>query len=416
MRKHNYAKAILSVLLLCCLFACKKDTSPDGVTNTLKLPSGGQQVIQAHNTFAFNLMKAQLQADATGGNKLISPLSIYLSLAMAYNGAANATKDSIAKALSLTGISINDLNNLCKALIEQLPGEDNKVEVDIANSIWYTTQITAPLPSFLNITSDYYHASVKPLDFSNANAVNIINAWAAANTKDKIQKIIDVINAGEIMYLINAIYFKGSWKTGFKASDTYNDNFYLQSAGTVSVPFMKGKIQVNQGVSSQYTMVELPYSTGKGFSMYILVPNNSQTSVNALIGSLDQQSFSTTLQSLTSTAIDIIMPKWEYSYSIDNLLKPLSSLGMGLAFSDYADFTKLYTIGAKISRVVHKAYVKVDESGPEAAAVTATGVATTVNLPPASPLKLDHPFAYVIAEKQSGTILFVGTLNDPSKH
>ena len=127
----------LALVLTTCLLSCKKDAGIKQVTKTIVLPANGEAVVQANNQFAFKLMQSVIQADAGNTNKLVSPLSIYLALGMVYNGADNATKDSMAAALQLSGLTINDLNNACKALIEQLPGEDNKVALYIANSIWY---------------------------------------------------------------------------------------------------------------------------------------------------------------------------------------------------------------------------------------------------------------------------------------
>src|SRR4029079_2671480 len=187
--------------------SCKKPNEPD-IQKNIDLPQNGVAVASAGNQFAFDFLHRALQNDPGQNNKLISPLSIYLALSMAYNGANNATRDSMKHALRLDNISIEDLNNTCQALIEQLPEADNKIDISIANSIWYN-QTKQPLQSFLTTTHDYFHATVSPLNFASTDAVNTINKWVADNTHQKITSIIDKIDGGALMYLINAIYFKG---------------------------------------------------------------------------------------------------------------------------------------------------------------------------------------------------------------
>jgi serpin B len=398
--------------------SCKKNNQVADQTQIVNLPANGISVVTANNKFAFNFLQATLQNDTLPDNKLISPLSIYLALSMVYNGANNATVDSMANVLQLSGISVDNLNATCKALLQQLPVEDNEVQLSIANSIWYNKNNAQPLTSFLDTTMDFYNAAVQPLNFADQNSVNTINSWIAAHTDNKIQNVLTVIDPTDLMYLINAIYFNGAWKNAFNPSNTHNQNFYLQNGSTVSTPFMNQELTVNKYSDSSMNVMELPYGSGKSYSMYIIFPVNQQQTINVLASMMNQNILSDVLGHMDSALVELSMPSWEYSYAINDMKPELSSLGMNIAFGDGADFSKMYNPNqgnAYINKAIHKTYIKVNEQGTQAAAVTVIGVVTTV-APLETILTIDHPFLYAIIEKQTGTVLFVGTVNDPSQH
>lgn len=413
-------KKIFSFILigfLIFLASCNKPNPSVSVqTRNITLPADGMAIINANNKFAFEFFRATLQQDAANNNKLVSPLSIYLALSMVYNGADNATKDSIAKTLQLSGIDMNNLNAVCQMLISDLPQEDSKVKLSIANSIWYRQNNYNPIPTFLNTVQDNYIATVNPLNFDDPSAVNTINNWVAQKTNNKIPDIIDAISPGDLMYIINAIYFNGSWKYAFKASDTYNDVFYLQNGSNKMIPFMKQKITTKMYSDSLFSMIELPYGGGKSFSMYILKPVNQQQPLNKFSASLSDNYLTDAISKMDSVGFELQMPKWEYSYEIKDMKPELATLGMGIAFTGNADFSKLYDpsqVRVYISKAIHKTYIKVNEEGTEAAAANVIGF-TYTSLPPSVPIiKLDHPFLYAIVEKQTGAVLFLGMVNEP---
>lgn len=391
------------------LSCTKSNNDSPAVTRTVTLPANGASVVQANNIFGLKFMQAQLQEDASDNNKLISPLSIYLALSMVYNGADNATKDSMAVALQSMGININDINATCKALIEQLPGEDSKVTLDIANSIWYKQQGIQPLPSYLTTVTNYFSAQVQPITTADA-----INSWVDDKTKGNIKKIFDRINPDDLMYLVNAIYFKGSWQHKFKTEDTRNAPFYLQNGSTVQVPFMQQEDTLNTAFSQGYRVLELPYGGGGSFSMYLVDGGNNTSPINSLAANIDVTNLSGIIAAMHKSKVTVTMPKWEFNYAVPDMKPALSKLGMGIAFTDDADLSKMYnTPGVQITKATHKTYIKVDEEGTTAAAVTGISVGVT-SVSPDSIFRFDHPFVYIIAEKQTGTILFIGIMNNPS--
>jgi serine protease inhibitor len=409
---------LVTFITTCFFVSCKKSSAVSDHTQIITLPTNGASVIAANNKFAFNFLRASLQSDTTFNNKLISPLSIYLALSMVYNGANNATLDSIAKVLQLSGISIDDLNSTCEALLQQLPTEDNEVQLSIANSIWYNKNSFQPLTSFIDTTKSFYNAAIEPLNFADQSSVNTINNWIAQHTNNKIQKVLTAIDPGELMYLINAIYFNGGWKNAFKTSNTRNDIFHLQNGTSVSTPFMNEEITINKYGDSTMSVIELPYGGGKSYSMYILLPADQQLSINNFASLMNENILSGIISQMDSQHVAVSLPSWEYSYSIDDMRADLSSLGMGIAFGNGADLSKMYDptqTSAYINKAIHKTYIKVNEQGTQAAAVTVIGITTSVG-PAIQLLKFDHPFLYAIIEKQTGTVLFVGMVNDPSQH
>jgi serpin B len=394
--------------------SCKKD-NPAAVTRPLSLPAGSDAVITASNQFAFKFFNTVLQQDPALTNKLVSPLSVYSALSMVYNGAANATRDSIAKALQLNGISIDDLNTLNKALITQMPGEDSKVKLNIANSIWYNQAGLKPLTPFLDIIRNDYNGQVQSLDFANASAASSINSWVAQKTNDKIRNIIDETRSADWMYLINAVYFNGAWKYAFKTANTQPGPFN-RPGGVVTVPFMGDEWKVRVDFDSQFTLVDLPYGAGKSFDMYLVLPKDKSQSITDFAATFDLAKLESAASGMDSALIGIELPKWEYAYSIDDMQPHLTQMGMGIAFHDSADLSDMYSMPLgklRISQAIHKTYIKVSEQGTEAAGVTFIGVAPT-SMPAVPLIAFDRPFIYLLREQQSGAILFIGLVTDPS--
>ncbi|MHA4812218.1 serpin family protein [Flavitalea flava] len=405
------------VAALSCPFAfslsCKKSNGPEkDIAKDIVLPATGPAVIQAGQQFAFDFFRANQQTDNNrSSNKLISPFSIYLTLSMAFNGAANATQDSMKEALRLKNLTPDDLNNTCQALLQQLPFSDNKVEISIANSIWYR-QGMQPLPGFLDITKKDYAATVQELNFSDPASVKTINDWVSTGTQQKIPKILDKINANDLLFLINAVYFKGTWQYPFDRNATKDAAFYRTGNSSVTTPFMYlHQTPLGYFRNDSLQMIQLPYGGGN-FTMSILLPNSGLTATDILSG-LNAASFQYWQNGSTSYTMDLYLPKFKYSYSIGDMKPALSLMGMSIAFGDHADFSGMYNSPVMITQAIHKTFIETNEEGTVAAAATVIGMGTMASMPLS--IKLDHPFLYVIQEKTSGTILFTGLINDPSQ-
>jgi serpin B len=172
---------------------------------------------------------------------MISPLSISQALSMTLNGAGGDTKIAMEEALKVTGYDRDELNELNKALITALVSHDQKVTVNVANSIWYRKEFTV-LPDFITRNQTFYNADVKPVDFSDAGCKDLINSWVSEKTNKKIPEIIDQINPDAFMFLINAIYFKGAWTNEFDAKKTSSGSFYPEVGSEVQVDMMYQKM------------------------------------------------------------------------------------------------------------------------------------------------------------------------------
>lgn len=398
-------------LLVCCAGAACNKSSTAPFSRPVVLPSGSSATITATQQFAFDFFRAQLQTNDTAVNKLVSPLSIYFALAMTYNGAAHATRDSIQKTLRLTTNDTIALNETLQALASQLPNADSRVQLSIANAIWYNSGYLSPLPGFANTMSRYFGAGLRPLNFSDAAGVDVINQWASDQTHQKIPKILDGLSGDILMYLLNAIYFKGSWQYQFNKNATALKPFRLANNTVVNTPFMSMKADLNYFSNDSVSVVELPYGSGN-FSMTVLLPHNNG-SVTDFAQHLQAGNFYNWQSQLRKQTLQLFLPRFSYSYSIDKLQPALSQLGMRIAFSDFADFSNMYTVPAQINKALHKTFIEVTEEGTTAAAVTAIGIELT-NAAPVPVLSIDHPFVYLITEKTSNTILFIGTVGNPA--
>jgi serpin B len=402
---------ILPVCLLAMGSTCHKPTPSQD--NSPVQPQIESSVTDAQNQFAFRLFAETLKEHPDPGNVLISPISIYLDLSMAYNGTAGTTRSAMREALGLKEIDDPTLNAHSLALLQELTRNPDGISLDVANSIWYRDHGITPLDSFLQINKQYYQALIKGTDFGPAT-VGQVNDWVNEKTHGKIPTILERISPEDFMYLINAVYFKGAWKNSFDSTRT-EDRAFESPDGTVQTPFMTSNDRRNYLGNDSLQMVELPYGSGE-FSMYVLLPA-AKTDMEKFMAGLQEKTISGWIAAMDSVKIRLLLPKWKYRYEISDLKPALSALGMGVAFTKQADFSRMYPAdaGAYISKALHKTYIEVNESGTEAAAVTSIGVSVTsapINPPPL--MEVNRPFLYLIMDKSSGVVVFMGMVTDPT--
>jgi serpin B len=339
---------------------------------------------------------------------------VALALAMTYNGADGATKAAMEETLKKQGLTADELNQSYKDLIDALVSIDPKVLLEIANSIWYREDVEV-LPEFINVNQTYYDAQVKSLIF-NALAKDIINGWVAEKTHDKIKEVLDFIPPDAIMYLINAIYFKGIWRSEFDKEKTRERPFYLTDGTPVQVPTMQQQDTFRYVKNDLLSAVELPYGDGN-FSMVILLPNEGKT-VDDITTALSVESWSTLMKGFSDKDVVLHLPRLKFEYK-KLLNQDLVDMGMGIAFTWDADFSKIDpTRSLCISRVIHKTFVEVNEEGTEAAAVTVVEIIETAYPGPQEQpvyFYVDRPFVFVIKERDTGAMLFIGRVNNPLK-
>ena len=369
------------------------------------------KLIEADNDFALKLYR-ELDRQAPAENLFISPLSIALALGMTYNGADGTTFQGMTDALELHNMSIEEVNQAYRDLIDLLFRLDPAVEFHIANSIWYREGMTFE-QAFLDANREYFDAEVSALDFASPQAAQTINDWVSDNTAGKIEDIVRApIDANLVMFLINAVYFKGNWTSQFDKSLTRDAPFTLAD-GTqkqVETMFHEEEADVRRYSDDLVDVVDLAYG-GDAFSMTILVPRIG-VPLDDVVASLDGQRWGALTSGLIDGATVVGMPKFTLEYEIE-LNDVLTALGMGDAFiGGVANFSNLRRQNdLYISAVTHKTFIEVDEEGSEAAAATVVAIGETSAGP--APFLVNRPFLFVIRERFSGTILFMGKVLDP---
>jgi serpin B len=335
-----------------------------------------------------------------------------MALGMTYNGAEGLTRDSMAVALELQGLTLDEVNQSYRSLIDLLAGLDPEVQWLLANSIWYREGFPVE-QAFLDVNRTYFDAEVAALDFTSPDAAPTINAWVNEKTKGRIPEIVDDPIADDlVMFLINAIYFKGNWTKQFDPDLTGPMPFYLAGGGETSVPTMTHGVEVAVGYyrDADVEVLDLPYG-GQAYSMTIVMPAEG-TDVGSIVSSLAAQGWQGWIDGLATLEMHVYMPKFRLEYEL-GMNDVLEALGMGIAFDPFrADFSKIYSgpENLYISRVKHKTFVDVNEEGTEAAAVTSVEVGIT-SMPPT--VYVNRPFIFALREKFSGTILFIGLIMEP---
>ncbi len=400
---RRLVKLLIGVAIFSGTFSCAKEK--DDQPLPLNLPQKAAGIIQADNAFGFDLYRRLAESAVPGTNLMISPLSVSQALSMAYNGAGGETKIAMEEALKMTGYSRDELNELNKTLIAALVAHDPRVTISVANSIWYR-QGYAVLPDFITRNQTFYHAEVKPVDFSAPGCKDLINSWVSDQTNKKITQIVDQINPESIMFLINAIYFKGAWSEAFDKKKTMRQPFYPEAGGAVEVDMMNRKMDLNMISNATFSSVELPYGKGN-WRMFLFLPETGKK-VSDVEQLLSADNWSQWLLGYdTVRDVQFSMPRFSFSFE-ESLKSTLNAMGMGVAFSDRADFTGILADGGiLITDVKHKTFIEVSEEGTEAAAVTSVevGVTSIGNF-----ISFNKPFLFAIAEKSTGSILFIGRM------
>ena len=414
MKAKKFVLTFTLVIGICFVFMqCINNTISPDFKQHRQLTLAEKGLVGSDNKFGFKLFK-EIVKEEENKNVFISPLSVSMALGMTYNGANGSTQEAMQRALELSGLTLQEVNESYKSLIELLTNLDPKVKFQIANSIWYR-EIFPIEDEFIEINKTYFDAEVSGLDFSAPNASNIINGWVNEKTNGKIEKIVDdVIHPLTMMFLINAIYFKGTWTYEFDEGQTRDDMFTLPNGSKKPCKMMSQENEFQYFENDNFQAIDLPYGDGD-FRMTIFLPRREKD-VDFLVALLNQENWNLWINSFYKQELTLQLPKFTLEYEI-KLNDVLKALGMEVAFdSSQADFTKMYKeeeVGANlyISKVKHKTYVEVNEEGTEAAAVTSV----EMRLESAGVwMRVDRPFIFAIRENHSGTILFIGKIVEPT--
>lgn len=358
--------------------------------------------------FGFNIYR-ELLKQSSGKNIFISPTSIAMAISMVYNGAEKDTASAIAAVLKMNGVSIDNTNKQCKSLMNSLKTADPSVELSLANSLWCRKGVPFD-EKFIRRVKDSFAAVVS--DQMNAAAMN---GWVSKSTKGRIQKIIDSVPANAVMYVINAVYFKGQWSKRFDKKLTRDLDFHMSLDKTKKHPMMsqKGKYLYYKG--NTFQAVSLPYGK-KRLSMFVFLPD-PKSSLKDFHRTLTTSNWNQWMASFSECDGAVVLPRFKCEYE-EELNNSLKSLGMAAAFDPAkANFGGISKEKLYISRVKHKTYVDVNEEGTEAAAVTATEMKLTSVISEEKSFKMtvDRPFFFAIVDTKDNSVLFMGSIIEPGK-
>lgn len=397
---------LLIVVVLAALFTCGMGKR-DARIATASQSVAAATMPEAANRLGFDLFRT-LTAATQGGNTFISPYSIHTALTMAWAGARGATASEMASVMRLPAA---DPVAGAQALGAALASADTMARLDVANSLWLKRGLPVR-PEFRETVERAFRGTAAELDFRDPAALRTINGWVKQKTSGMIDRILDRIPGNAALYLINAVYFKGRWQRQFDKSLTEDRDFYPPRGAARRLPFMRqdGEFQYLQGDGFQ--AVRLPYGAGR-FAMYVFLPDQ-QDGLGPLLKTLDADRWAQWLAGFSKRKGQLRMPRFKADFFRD-LVPALMKLGMKRAFGGGADFTGMAPAGLCIDEVLHKAVVEVDEEGTEAAAVTSIGVKFTSVRPGPPPFEMvvDHPFLMAIADGETGTVLFLGAINEP---
>lgn len=413
-KKSTLATALM--LLALTMSSCSSTKKLSDNSNASKLPDSEvldenfliltdqqRDYVTRNNDFAFKFFNALSGFDS----KVTSPLSASYLLGMLANGAGGGTKEEILRVLEANGLSVEDINAFYKELTEKQSSLDNSTKINIANYV-AVNRNSKLKNDFVSAVESNYNAKVEALDFSSANAATHINDWCKKQTDGMIPNIIDNTNADDLSYIMNAIYFNGTWQKKFNTKETKEERFrgYTRDMKRVSMMHQEGRFMYT--ANETYSTVRLPYGNGAYF-MTVMLPNEGK-SISDMLQNIDAKTFTDLYFKAEESVVDLKLPRFttEVKMPLNDII---AKLGAPSIFKGSADFSKFADGNFHISKMLQKAKIEVNEKGTKAAAVTA-GIMTMSAFDPEEPKHVnfhaDRPFVYVISERSSGAIFFIG--------
>jgi serpin B len=373
-------------------------------------PSDQQRLAAANTGFAFDLLR-QIANEQPNKNIFVSPFSVSTALQMVGNGAAGATKAEMQQVLGTAGLPAGSLNEACRNLNQMLTSLPD-VTLALANGIWYQDGIQLK-PAFVAQNKNYFLAELAKVDFLSPKSADTINDWADKSTRGKIQKVVQFpFPPLTRVILANAIYFKGKWVKPFDKKDTKPHVFYTPSAEK-QTPLMWQHGHFHYHETAGFQAVQLPYA-GDRLQMCVFLPATNSSPAKLLADMPAESWRDKILPRFMDREGTLALPRFKIEYEV-TLNDPLKALGMRQAFDDRADFSNMANERLYVSEVKQKSYVDVNEEGTEAAAVTTVTMKSLAIMRPLEPFEMivDRPFFFVISDRETQTILFMGMIADP---
>lgn len=383
--------------------ATKSNSYMDTDAKYLILSNDQRATINKGNEFAVNLFKTQIDMQS----KVISPLSVSYLMGMLANGADGDTQKEILASLGVSDVTLQTLNESYRALLNSTATADKQTTINIANYIAADKHFSLK-SDFRNTVGKMYDAGVESLDFSSSKAVDKINQWCSKQTNGMIPKIVDQLSASDVAVLMNAIYFEGTWETPFEKELTKEENFRGYTRDIKRVQMMHQEDNFSYLNNDTFEAVTLPYGN-RTYNMTVLLPKEC-VSIEEMMKQLDAQKIGSLYRDMEKCVVDLKLPKFTTSTEVV-LNDAISKLGAPSIFTGAANFKNMSDASIFISKMLQKAKIEVSEEGTKAAAITAGMVAMTA-LNPDEPRHVkfhaNRPFVYIITERQTGAIFFVG--------
>lgn len=359
-----------------------------------------QTLVKGNNDFAFRLFRSV----SNDNNQVISPLSITYALGMLNNGAAGVTRQEICQTLGFSETGADGINNFCRKMLSELPTLDELTKVMISNAI-FLNQPHHLLPDFEQKAHDYYDATTETRDFADGETMDVINQWGSDHTMGMIPQVFDVstFNAMATSYLLNAVYFKGVWTLKFDKNETQDELF----DGSATLPMMHMQNELFYQNDTDFQALSMPYGN-QSYRMTVLLPHEGK-SITDVLNQFDSELWSHYQYLHDRKTVDVKLPRLDITTQL-SLVKIMSELGMPSAFSSAtADIPNFCGSLQFISEMGQVAKIKLDEEGTEAAAITWTETSEAVEDDPnLYEFHANRPFLYIISEKSTGVILFIG--------
>ena len=409
----KYYHFFLVILILQFATACNKDNpgkaNPTAVP--IELTEKAAQVITKSNAFGIDLFTAVSTEDADV-NLMLSPLSASAALTMLLNGCEGDTYTQIRDMLGYEGMTAEEINDAYQSLVSQLLAVDPQVELALANAVWYRNGFVVK-PPYIDAMGSAFDARIEGLDFGNPSALETMNQWASDNTNGKIPKVLEEISAEAVMFLMNALYFKGSWTQQFDENGTFEDLFFLDDGTEISTPMMHGDVPVKSIAGDGYMAFEMFYGQ-QNFSMVVIVP---ETNLDEFLQNMESETWEEVTTNLDSQyaalEVPVVFPRFKFEYE-KKLNEMLQSLGMTDAFNGaLANLSGISDAGLVVSFVKQNTFVEVNEDGTEAAAVTTIGIELTSIGDEPVPIMVNKPFVFAIREQTTNSLLFIGKVVNP---